>query len=59
MGAHSYMDGTTMFLIVLSAGALVVGVHHCIGWLRSESRRRSDDFNTQQLLDAIYSKDKE
>jgi len=44
-----------MFLDVLSAGALVVGVHHCIGWLRNEWRPRGDDDSTQQLLDAISS----
>lgn len=53
MEAHSYFDGTTVFLIVLSGAALVVTVLHCIGWMRSERSRHSDDFSTQQLLDSI------
>ncbi len=53
MGEHSYIDGTTMFLIVMCGGVLVVAVHHCIGWMRNQLRNRGDDCNTQQLLDAI------
>lgn len=53
MGNHSYVDGTTMFLIVMCAGVLVVALSHCIGWMRSQMHRRGDDCSTQQLLDVI------
>ena len=53
MGPHSYIDGTTVFLIVLSAGALVVTLLHCVAWMRNEQRKQREEFSTQQLLYSI------
>lgn len=55
METHNYIDGGTLFLVVVCAAALVLAVTHCIGWMRDRLGEQGDDLSTQQLLDSIRS----